>query len=116
MNSTTVLIAILGIALSLNVIVLVRNRSLWSSFSCGLRDWKMPLFRGFLYGLTPALTAIYAGLQDYKAWVDIDDLAWFKIKMSAAIGAASGVAAFLDSSFARTSDTLKARRTPKATK
>ena len=78
-------------------------------FIQGLLDWKMPLFRGALYAVVPALTSTYAGLQDYKSMSDMDDLTWLKIKLSAMIAAGTALAGYLDSSFTRTRDRLRER-------
>ena len=75
----------------------------------GIMDWKMPLFRGLLYAITPAIAAVYSGLQDYKSFDDLDGLTWVKLALSASTAAAIALAGYLDSSFTRTKDTLNAR-------
>lgn len=69
----------------------------------------MPIFRGILYAVAPAITAIYAGLQDYHSIAEVDELTWLKIKLSAGAAAIAGLTAFLDSSFTRVKDKMNLR-------
>ena len=76
-------------------------------FVQGIMDWKMPLFRGFIYAMIPGASAVYSGLQDYNSLADLDGLVWFKLSLSFIIGSGTALGAFLDSSFTRTKDRLQ---------
>jgi len=72
-------------------------------------DWKMPAFRCLMYASIPALYAIKEGLMEYNHEAALPELAWLKIKISAYIGAATAVVAFLDSSYGKAKEAIKPR-------
>ena len=75
----------------------------------GILDWKMPLFQGFLGALLAMATQVVASLNDYSTWESIDTLSWVKIRWSVTAAVATYLVGFLNTSVARTRNTIEAR-------
>lgn len=81
----------------------------------GILDWKMPLFQGIVLVLSAVAVTVTAGVQDYKAMTDIDDLTWFKITWTAVASACTALISFLNGSFHRARQEIKSREEANAT-